>query len=819
MAVTAETRNAIIELVVTAYNGAPGTTLLTQLVEAADGGASLADIATTLTTSSTFNSIYPTFQTVTEFANEFLDNVVPSASADARAEGVAAISFVLNSGGTRADVVLQAQTFLTGLEETDATFGTPAAAFNNKVEVATYHTVTQEQDGDLGTLQSVLSGVTEDDATVTAAQTEVDGGVTTGSNVTLTTSVDTVNGTAGSDVFKGVVSSNSGQTTLGAGDTIDGKAGTDSLEIIFDAKGDFGPVATVSNVEILNLKNFGEEANSANLANISGLTQVWNRGSTMNLNVTNLESLAAIGVENTTTDYDITFANTALTGDSAVTVVLSGAADGSSVTLGATSGTEGVETVNVQSTGKANRIDDIDSDQSDFVTLNITGDQDLRMDDVDSTLTTIDASGLEAKLTATISTATSANDVKFTGTKNDDSITVGTTTTGDVIDGGDGTDSLTATGTFGATVTSIESLSLRVAGADLDASADFDKAQSISTVTAFSLDGTADWQSLSFTNLAANSTINFSSNDKNDFDKASTLSLKTATGSSDTVTLNFSGNGSFNFTDEITAEGIEIVNIGANSSGAVTLAVKDMFTQTTDVLKKVVLTGSAQVDIDNSLTEGKQALEIDASGLTGVLEMTTAAASPAGNTTVKAGGNNDTILTGDGADTIDAGAGNDTITAGKGDDTITTGSGSDIIVLGNGTANGNDTIKDFSTSSDTFNNDALTGVKASGGANSVATGSSTTKGDTAAAAIIQVSDDAASDWNDVVSKISGALTIASDTTAGNAETVILIDNGTDTRMYLFSDDKTKNATVESSELTLMGTLTGVKDATAVDNWV
>ena len=83
MAITAETRKSIVQLVVTAYNAAPGTALLTDLVNDSVGGSSLADIATKLTTSATFTSIYPTFQTSTEFANEFLGNLVPEASAAA----------------------------------------------------------------------------------------------------------------------------------------------------------------------------------------------------------------------------------------------------------------------------------------------------------------------------------------------------------------------------------------------------------------------------------------------------------------------------------------------------------------------------------------------------------------------------------------------------------------------------------------------------------------------------------------------------------------------------------------------------------------
>ena len=63
MAITAETRQDIIELVVTAYGAAPGTTLLTELVAIIDGGGTLADVATPLTTRDTWTAEHPPFQT------------------------------------------------------------------------------------------------------------------------------------------------------------------------------------------------------------------------------------------------------------------------------------------------------------------------------------------------------------------------------------------------------------------------------------------------------------------------------------------------------------------------------------------------------------------------------------------------------------------------------------------------------------------------------------------------------------------------------------------------------------------------------------
>ena len=47
MAITAETRQDIMELVVTAYNAAPGTTLLSELVALSESGSSLKQIADT----------------------------------------------------------------------------------------------------------------------------------------------------------------------------------------------------------------------------------------------------------------------------------------------------------------------------------------------------------------------------------------------------------------------------------------------------------------------------------------------------------------------------------------------------------------------------------------------------------------------------------------------------------------------------------------------------------------------------------------------------------------------------------------------------
>lgn len=195
MAITAETRTDIIELVVTTLNAAPGTTLLSELTAIIDGGGTLADIAANLTARADYLATYPSFQTNEEFAAEWLGNLVPEASAEVLAEGIAVAVGLLNGGASQADLMIEAQAFLSATSETDVSFGTSAANFNNKVEVATYHTVTKEQDGaDLTALQAVIDDVTSDDATVTTANAAVNiADQVPGQTFTLTTDAESVN--------------------------------------------------------------------------------------------------------------------------------------------------------------------------------------------------------------------------------------------------------------------------------------------------------------------------------------------------------------------------------------------------------------------------------------------------------------------------------------------------------------------------------------------------------------------------------------------------------------------------------------------------
>ena len=80
----------------------------------------------------------------------------------------------------------------------------------------------------------------------------------------------------------------------------------------------------------------------------------------------------------------------------------SGVTGAAQVNLAPVSGTEGAETITLNSTGSANSITLDDDTATDLTTLTITGDQNLTLVTTPPTITTIDASALTGALTHTV---------------------------------------------------------------------------------------------------------------------------------------------------------------------------------------------------------------------------------------------------------------------------------------------------------------------------------------------------------------------------------------------------------------------------------
>jgi len=708
MAITAETRTDIIELVVTTLNAVPGTTLLNELVAIVDGGGTLNDVAANLTARADFQGIYPLFQTAEEFANAWLGTLVPEASAEALAEGVAVAVGLLNGGATRADLMIEAQTFLSGASESDASFGTSAANFNNKVEVATYHTVTKKQDAsDLTALQNVLSGVTSNDTSVTTANTAIDtGNVDVGAKSFIhTTGIDTFTGGAAGDTFTGQIDDNTASAnTFNAADTIDGGAGTDVLNVIADTSG-AGlnlPAATISNIENIFIRNVSGQALTADANIPSGEKQLWADRSTSAVTFSNVGSGVTVGIKG-----DGSSANAAVTANHSVTVTsgslaIDGDTTGGAVTIGGAS----MSTLTIASTGGTNKLASLalpaanktitidattgldlgtgitGSTATDgTITVNGAGAVDLGSGAILNAYDTVDASGNSGGVTVTLDAET---DTKFTGGSGKDKVTTGAALSTGSVDAGDGEDTLTVaatahiTSTIGKKYTNFELLTL----AD-GQTIDMDHVAGITGVTV----NDASAGATIVNDLSAAQAANLTFSDIND---AATISVKGATtvGTNDSLNITISNGGLPGSTLVPTAtDGTDWTIAGVET---ITLNVVDDYDadnmSNITGMTKLIASGGGDIDIiTGALNLGANG-SVDFSGVSGAVIFNAAAL--ATNAFLYTGGSKgDTVTTSAiGGSIFNTGAGNDSITTtqptgGSTGTTINGGAGKDTVVV------------------------------------------------------------------------------------------------------------------------------------------
>jgi Ca2+-binding RTX toxin-like protein len=156
------------------------------------------------------------------------------------------------------------------------------------------------------------------------------------------------------------------------------------------------------------------------------------------------------------------------------------------------------------------------------------------------------------------------------------------------------------------------------------------------------------------------------------------------------------------------------------------------------------------------------------------------------------------LITGNGAaNTLSGGSGNDTLFGAGGADTIVTGAGSDTVILSSKV--GTDRLTDYVSASDT--------VRISQATLAIGDGDTTVDGGVQKAGSGGFS--AAAEVVVITTNIAGALTAASAATAigsaisayaTGATRLFVVDNGTDTGVFLFTSSGA-NALVSASELT------------------
>tara|TARA_B100000700_G_scaffold275492_1_gene321364 strand:+ start:13588 stop:20043 length:6456 start_codon:yes stop_codon:yes gene_type:complete len=242
MAITAAMRQDIMELAVLMNNKAPGTTLLGELVVAANSGQTLEQIAATLAARAEFKATYPLFQTAKEFGEEWIGNILPEADAALKAECVAIVEAHINGGGSIPALVVSVQKFMSDSANATGALKVHVDNFTNKVAVATYHTITSEAADEwaipatvTSSADSVATGNSTVDTALTAAVTAADptyavsGAATASEGDSVNYTISTTNVASGSKLtytLGGVKPADidggslTGQATIG----VDGKA-------------------------------------------------------------------------------------------------------------------------------------------------------------------------------------------------------------------------------------------------------------------------------------------------------------------------------------------------------------------------------------------------------------------------------------------------------------------------------------------------------------------------------------------------------------------------------------------------------------------
>jgi Ca2+-binding RTX toxin-like protein len=744
MAITAETRKDIIELVVTAYNAAPGTELLSELVAIVDGGGTLADVADNLTGRTEWTSVYPSFQTAEEFAAEWLGNLVPEASAAALAEGIDIAVGLINGGASFGSILIAAQSFLSALPESDASFGTSAALFNNKVEVATYHTITKEQSGQSA---GVLNAVTSDDATVTTANASIDttaaaAAVVPAQTLSLTTGVDNIAGGAGDDLIIGVVDETTiTNNTFSTADVISGGTGSDTLQLAISniaANSTYIPalITDVENVRVVNTDSAETVTLDAN--NLAGLTSVEIASAVTATDIDNLSTTATklkATANAAATDFAFKAAATAGLADAIDLTLTSSSANVTVNTNGA-----GIESATITALG-TNSGGNYVGAAADLKTLTVKGTGSLVIAGADMTaVTSLDASDnsggvtYDATASNTSLTGGSGNDTLTDGAGNDtiaggagddtltggngndhidggagnDVVVLSSVTKNDTVMGGDGADTLSLAA--GTTYTASAGAVTAKAGANISGFEVISNSATLTqnmgglgenSITTLAIgSGTATIQEGTIDTVLARASggaiLGRTGLTPTDTATDSLSVLIGKAGGAKTLTLSALDYETISINS--TGTNGNTVTIGASEAGYLTTTTAEATAQaaaatarTTSDLTSLTITGTHNLTVTTGAKD-KALATITADDFTGDTLSVDASTSTAATTVTAPTGTSATITTGSGADNVTVGNGGTTltnsITTGKGNDTVVSGDGADTINVGTGSTAG-----------------------------------------------------------------------------------------------------------------------------------
>jgi hypothetical protein len=638
------------------------------------------------------------------------------------------------------------------------------------------------------------------DASLTAAEASLNATVASavaastavsGQTFTLTTGADTGSafiGGAGNDTY-------SGSAGTIDGDNLNGGNGTDTLNLTVTVADDDDAAFTSTGIETISIRATGGAGGDVDLefGDVSGLETLEFRRLSEDVSIANLQSLdTEISLNNVATDAAIAVTHEAgLTAGTADTLTVTVSAS----TGGATLTTDGVETLNVAVTGVDSDVNFVDAS---LETITISGSGNLATD-VSGTIA-VDASANTGGVS--IAVTDGAGVTELTGTSVSDTFTfaagtyLGAAATADVVDGGDGTDTLNITA-FSTTATdsysadNIETLRIETdnTGGGAAEVLDLDLFSSDFTTVRVDVGLNGNGNSTTLQDVANASAILVTNNAAGTDATLTALNvtLTSDTGTADSTTITLTGNGNDTAADltvsTLNVEEVETVNIVANATSEGSILVSAVTANDIDTLN---ISGAGDITVganDTALT----VLAISATAATG-------------DVTLEIGAGAHDITGGSGDDTFDF---NDNLTT---TDTVDGGAGDDWLVaaLAAGTAaahvtNIENVSLEFGTAGATFS-----------GAN-VSTALDT----------IEIAD--ASDENVVLTNLKSAVTsiqlgATAGAAAGDAATIGYAAGSNAAHTILIGDDADTPADVDLGVLTLTGnagalTITSQGDAT------
>lgn len=694
MAITAQQRTDIVKITVAMFGATPGGYLAELETMFTASGSNIATFAATLANTDAFKN-------QTAYANKTNEE---KATAMAAAYGLTDVTTVGSAGKQAYDYFLGELTAGTNMgyifaaannflaTTTNADFTATKTYLKNKTTVAEYYLDSGLTSTDVPTLQSKISSVTSDAATVTAAKTAIDTEAFNATAIQLTTGTDSKVGTAGNDFY------NAAAGTLGTADTILDSSSTDADLLKIETTDSTGSVTPrIQNVETIKI-NGSYVGVGFDLANVSG-TQNLDLSTSIvggTAKVTNAFSINALNV-NAGTNISVLEVTSSASGTRDTVKVNAGSA--STVTLtGASAGLDSYEvtvakgaTLNLNGAGT---LDTFTANVGSTVTLKSTtptAAKTVTVNAAEATTVTLDS--------AMTATAENLGNVDFAGAGN---VTVNTAVAS--IDA----QAMTSTGTGTLTVVvSDDAATKNLKGIQAD-TVKLNAAQT-GTVTvngnsAVNLVKTGS-QTINVDNAgttamtAGSGTLNLkvsnsqtavttganvgtllleaTPDEASDTASGAKITLTSLSTDANTKTVVVSGTSDIAISD--VTDGADLVITASQLTGKFTLG------QTgTNTNNLTVVSGQNNDTLDINIATAKTGIVLAGAG------NDTLTATGAGTAVIKLYGEdgNDTITGAAVASILDGGAGNDTITGGAAADTISGGTGDDVI---NG-AGGADTI-------------------------------------------------------------------------------------------------------------------------------